>query len=406
MNKSKKSLQVPLILVLVMPVFYYPLSNYVIFPIIRDSAPRLVDSTRTIVAVTLAVLVLVAFLIDVIISRSQLRALNFRHIFSMPITWAALLVLWLIIVTIPQVQPSSIQNVTAYVVALALLAMTSFETGLVERMWKIWTLLFAVLLAIFGAIGFFNYSAFLFLGSNPRLYATYGVIAICMLFSIRISWLARAALVVAVYASIVVSESRAALVTALVVVVLGCIVIAKKPIVAGVVAVLAGLVSLLVTLNIPIISRRMEIADITTPGLAVNDSGRLVGWRAVIDSIQGAPIWGQGAGSGQTVTLRDAWPIDHPHSEYLRVLHDGGIVGGLLALIFILLLLWTLRPRTKGHPRDPMIIGSFLLVVAALVLGTIENFLVFPSLMWPAAVFIGLGLKRSRENSSVLNSVR
>jgi len=39
------------------------------------------------------------------------------------------------------------------------------------------------------------------------------------------------------------------------------------------------------------------------------------------------------------------------------------------------------------------------LIVAGLTLGTIENFLVFPSLMWPAAVLVGIGLNQARRDA-------
>ena len=147
----------------------------------------------------------------------------------------------------------------------------------------------------------------------------------------------------------------------------------------------------------------MGVNSITSPGLSVNDSGRAIGWRAIIDSFFQAPLFGQGAGSGQTVTLRDAPPIDHPHSEYLRILHDGGLVAGILAIVFVALLLWTLRPRIAGHVRNPLIVGSFLLIAAGLTLGTIENFIVFPSLMWPCALLVGMGLKQSRRDQNLSN---
>jgi hypothetical protein len=44
------------------------------------------------------------------------------------------------------------------------------------------------------------------------------------------------------------------------------------------------------------------------------------------------------------------------------------------------------------------VVAGFLIMVAGLVLGTIENYLVFPSLMWPAAVFLGLGLGAARRD--------
>jgi len=141
----------------------------------------------------------------------------------------------------------------------------------------------------------------------------------------------------------------------------------------------------------------MSPSSLTTPGVPIEDSGRVVVWRAVIDSFTSSPVVGQGAGSGQTVALASDFPLEHPHSEYLRVLHDGGIIGAVLVGIALILMLVMLRPRRNGVPSHPHVVGGFLILCAGLSMGTIENFLVFPSLMWPGAVIIGLALSTGRQ---------
>ena len=382
-------LQLPIVLILVMPLFYYPLANSVLIPILTSYAPGWANSSRTIIVLVLAVLVLIPL------------AITLSGVWRCPETWGSLLVLWFFVITAFQPEPSSAQNLVAYFVALAILFATRYDTGLVEKLLVRVTVLFALVFSFTGVVGVFNYSAFLFVGSNPRLYATYCVITMCMIFAVRIPTFVRWVLLAALYLAIVVSESRAAFVAALVVAVVGFTVTAKRPLLRGLWIFTGGVVVLAVTLSTPLISSRMAVNTITSPGLSVNDSGRAVGWRVVIDSFLQAPLFGQGAGSGQTVTLRDAPPIDHPHSEYLRILHDGGLVAGILAIVFMALLLWTLRPRIAGCVRDPLIVGGFLLVVAGLTLGTIENFLVFPSLMWPAALLVGIGLKQARRDQDL-----
>ncbi len=402
MNKVRQFAQAPLALILFMPFFYYPISNSVVLPLLERIAPGLADSSRTLVAMLLALLVIAGILTNVLCNWKSFKRIKVSAFLTEPLTWACLLALWFIAVTILQPQVSSAQNLTAYVISLTLLAATYFNTQLLEKLVPSWTIALALLIILAGVIGVFSYSIFLFIGSNPRLYATYGVIAMCMLFAVRIPTPIRVFFVAGLYVAIVISQSRAAFVTALVVALVGTIAVAKRPIITSVAAALSGVAILLITLNTPIISSRMAVNSITSEGLSINDSGRAVGWRVIVESFQGAPFFGQGAGSGQTVTLRDAWPIDHPHSEYLRVLHDGGLVAAILAAFLIAVLLWQLFPRRGGQVRDPLIVGAFLLVVAALVLGTIENFLVFPSLMWPAAVLIGLGLKKSRESTNFI----
>ncbi len=390
-------LQLPLALILLMPLYYYPLANQLLFPFLTSFAPRLANSSRTIVALALGLLIVIVLVIDVFTHRTKLGSLDTRAIMQRPENWGSLLAFWIAATTVFQWQPTSAQNITAYLITLVILYATWFNTSMIERALRAVTVIFAVLFSVVGIIGIFNYSVFLFVGGNPRLYATYCVISICMVFSVQLPQKFRLVLIASLYVAIVVSESRAAFVAGLVAAIVGLIVTARRPLRVGLVSIIGGVITLVITLRIPIIAERMEVNSITSAGLSINDSGRAEGWRAVIDSFLGSPIFGRGAGSGQTVTLRDAWPIDHPHSEYLRILHDGGLIAAVLALIFIGLLLWNLRPRMAGKVRDPLIVGGFLLIVAALVLGTIENFLVFPSLMWPGAVLVGLGLKRSRK---------
>jgi len=383
-----------------MPLFYYPLANSVLIPFLTAQAPGLADSSRAVVALGLGSLIVISLVVNMVISRPKTNLLDILVLWRRPEAWATILFFWLIGVTAFQPQPTSVQNITAYGVTLAILFATHFDTAFVERLVRPVTFLFSAVFIFAGIIGIFNYSIFLFIGSNPRVYATYGVITICMLFAVRIPATARIALISGIYASIVISESRIAFGTALAVAIVGFTITARRPVITPIGVILIGVVAFFYTLRIPFIASRMAVPQFANSSvLGVYDSDRSLGWRAVIDSFVKEPFFGQGAGSGQTVTLRDAFPIDHPHSEYLRVLHDGGLVAGVLAAIVIGLLMWQLRPRTSGRVSNPLVVGAFLLIVAGLTLGTIENFLVFPSLMWPAAVLVGIGLNQARRDA-------
>ncbi|MDE0973873.1 MAG: O-antigen ligase family protein [Candidatus Nanopelagicales bacterium] len=402
-NRLSRLLQLPLVLILVMPLFYYPVSKSVLSPILTPFSSGLANVSITIIALGSAVLVLGSLAINMVTEKPRFGPITLGSVLRCPEMWGSWLVLWLFIITAFQPEPTSTQNLAAYLVSLAILFATRYGTGLVEKILLTVTVLSALVLSSAGLVGAFNYSVFNFVGSNPRVYAMYCVITVCMIFAVRIPAFVRVMLIASLYAAIVVSESRTAFVTALVVAGVGFTVTAKRPLLHGLGMFTGGVMVLAVTLSTPLISSRMAANEITSPGLSVNDSGRAVGWRVVIDSFLQAPLFGQGAGSGQTVALRDAWPIDHPHSEYLRILHDGGLVAGILTIIFVALLLWTLRPRIAGHVRAPIIVGGFLLIVAGLTLGTIENFIVFPSLMWPGALLVGMGLKQARKDQNPSN---
>jgi len=160
-------------------------------------------------------------------------------------------------------------------------------------------------------------------------------------------------------------------------------------------------------LQLPWIRTHMAVSSITTPGFPIDDSGRGRVWIPTVESWLTEPVLGLGAGSSQTVSRESDFSLDHPHSEYLRILHDAGLIGCVLFGAFLVLALLWMWPRAGGKPRGNLVVAGFLIVVAGLVLGTIENYLVFPSLMWPSAVFLGLGLAAARrDGQSVLEPRR
>jgi len=393
--------QIPLLVVLLLPLSYYPFANSLLTPLFASVWPRLENSSRTVVALAVALLVILTFVVSLWIRRSSIVHPNFRLLLMQPETWLVLALMWLVPVTLMNLQPTATQNFAVYIIVVVILLQCRFGTELISRTLTPVTLVFSGVLVIAGLLGLWSSWLFLVLGSNPRLYATYGVMAVCLMFAIQIRNRIRLPIISLIYASIVVSQSRTALAGALVVGALGFVFISSRPWLAslGIFAVASAIFA--ITLNLPTISSRMSPSSITTPGSPIDDSGRIVVWRAVIESFTGSPVVGQGAGSGQTVALASDFPLEHPHSEYLRVLHDGGIIGAVLVGIALILMLVMLRPRRNGVPSHPHIVGGFLLLCAGMAMGTIENFLVFPSLMWPGAVIIGLALSTQKQEASI-----
>jgi len=117
-------------------------------------------------------------------------------------------------------------------------------------------------------------------------------------------------------------------------------------------------------------------------------------------------IVGGGAGSS-SVAVQEKFPqIEHPHSEPLRVLHDFGIVGFLLSVGLLVSLLATLI--SSGSHADPALnrwrISAILSILVFLLLGTLENFLVFPWIICPIAAMLGIGIFSTRVREEIFST--
>jgi O-antigen ligase len=80
-----------------------------------------------------------------------------------------------------------------------------------------------------------------------------------------------------------------------------------------------------------------------TANMSDPTTGRSHFWSVAVDVIKAYPIIGSGLGSyGVLYTQYDSWNgiyrVEQAHNDYLQVLSDGGIVGGLLGLAFLILL--------------------------------------------------------------------
>lgn len=351
------------------------------------------------VAGLVGVLIVLGMLTE-FIRGNRVSAPSRSQILGMPETWALLGLLWLLIITSWQTQSSSVQNLIVYSVALCALSIGWHDVSRLTAIFPKITLVLALVLICAGVLGTSGEMPFSVIGMNPRIYAMYAVLAACMVFAIKINQWVRASLLALLYMGVVVSDSRAAFVTLAIVVVLGYSLSARQPLRIFVLGASASLAVVALTLKLPSISERMAISDLTTPGMPINDSGRGPAWSAVLDSWLSSPIIGQGAGSSQTVAGQATIPLEHPHNEYLRVLHDSGLVGGVIATAFLVTLIVSLWPRRGGALRSRMVLSGFLLIPAALVIGTVENYLVFPSIMWPAAAVVALALHASRRKGS------
>ena len=83
-------------------------------------------------------------------------------------------------------------------------------------------------------------------------------------------------------------------------------------------------------------------------------TGRAHFWSVTLNIIKAYPYLGTGLGAyGVSYTQYDSrnglFRLEQAHNDYLQVLSDGGIVGGVLALSFVVLLFWKAIVRAKSR---------------------------------------------------------
>jgi O-antigen ligase len=131
---------------------------------------------------------------------------------------------------------------------------------------------------------------------------------------------------------------------------------------------------------------------------AVNLQGRGSMWSTVWDSAR-AHLWtGQGPGSASRAIQAKYPRLIHPHNDFLRLLHDTGIIGLVLWLSAALLLLLRLfrnflsssEPRTASAAWAGMC--AFLGIGATMVT---DNPIVYSFVMLPLGVLVGAGLRQT-----------
>lgn len=135
-------------------------------------------------------------------------------------------------------------------------------------------------------------------------------------------------------------------------------------------------------------------------GLAINTSGRSALWEAVSEDAMRAPLLGQGPGSAVVFVTERFGGITQPHNEYLRVLHDDGIVGLTLFSLGCLLVLIRVIKRI-ARTDQPIHWAALFALTATLAAAATDNVLVYPFVLLPAAVLIGLSLGLPADRSAV-----
>jgi O-antigen ligase len=150
--------------------------------------------------------------------------------------------------------------------------------------------------------------------------------------------------------------------------------------------------------NVPLLRERFTGGDraFQIGGLTISSQGRDRIWAAALSSWSESPIIGHGPGS-----VREAINIvidtqTEPHNDFIRVLHDSGLVGVVLLALSILSLVVAFTRRIRGAASiahaAPHI--AALLATGAFVFGmATDNPIVYIFVVLPYAVVVGLSLR-------------
>lgn len=154
-----------------------------------------------------------------------------------------------------------------------------------------------------------------------------------------------------------------------------------------------ALVTWVLMLSFEPLRNRFLVGDnaVEIGGLAINTSGRSALWEAVREHAMRAPLLGHGPGSAVVFVTERFGVITQPHNEYLRVLHDDGLVGLLLFILGCLLVLIRIVERI-ARTDQPIHWAALFALSATLAAASTDNVLVYPFVLLPASVLIGLSL--------------
>jgi O-antigen ligase len=207
-----------------------------------------------------------------------------------------------------------------------------------------------------------------------------------------------------ILASIVLSLSRMAFLSAGVLFFLSMVISKPKHVVPRLIfaSVLGlGLIFVLFTQFAPLANRDMQFTDYSElwfriGNIQIYGSGRVKMWSVTIESIGQSPWIGQGAGSASGVVLLATGWLEHPHNDYLRILHDYGVIG---LSLFLVALASTLRElwqnwrkstmKTKGYTTKHIYGSTFLLLIAFALSMITDNIVAYYFLMFPLGILIG-----------------
>lgn len=134
---------------------------------------------------------------------------------------------------------------------------------------------------------------------------------------------------------------------------------------------------------------------VAVAGVEISTSGRDNIWPVVIASALTHPIIGGGLGSSQAALAEfDRENVGHPHNDYLRIWHDGGVIGLLFLLLAfgrwltVLSRQWFQAVRLT-RPFQEVHLAALLTLIGILLAALTDNGFVYAYLMGPAGLLAG-----------------
>ena len=137
-------------------------------------------------------------------------------------------------------------------------------------------------------------------------------------------------------------------------------------------------------------------------GISINVEGRTKIWETTWHSYLGSPVFGHGVGTADSLISRVyGSAAGHPHNDYLRLLHDYGLVGmSLWAMGYA----WLLRSTWRSWQRPPeaavlepvawaaerrVHAAAFLSLIGVALAMVTDNVIVYMFVMAPLGVLVG-----------------
>lgn len=145
-------------------------------------------------------------------------------------------------------------------------------------------------------------------------------------------------------------------------------------------------------------------------GVNINTSGRAYMWEQVVDSWLESPWVGHGTPGPPEMLATPRW--SHPHNDYLRLLHQLGIVGLISWLIFFVLSLRRSRSAVNYHragSSERVVAHAAYMAAVGLAIGMLtDNAIVYSYVVYPISAMLGvaaaLGPRRGYQERGVAAS--